>query len=294
MISWLGGEGGVQLLTGQSTNLVLNHYTLHTCLPSLVETGTSPFGQNLSCICSPLGFSVNWSRYHCGNAAWWTSSCGFAAWTWHLYSSKWNLWMWWQQVVLEPCIKHFLSLCGGTLFSSRVLLVISLRKKVSPCSHFEFITYLHKVHHPPFHVPFSCENCTLHLFIKINSRSHVLFFVGMFTGIAATWWSLRSCIIVSIFISFKNLIYWCFKCLLRHIIIDHYNFKLRINIINFFNAGWLWSVFAMYFPFFLLVSFHDEGWSSSDESTADFFLVYDMGICLTCTWSSLLFWGLSI
>ena len=35
----------------------------------------------------------------------------------------------------------------------------------------------------------------------------------------------------------------------------------------------------MYFPFFLLVFFHYEGWSSSDELTADFFLCF-------LTWAS--------
>ena len=98
----------------------------------------------------------------------------------------------------------------------------------------------------------------------------------MFTGIAATWWSLRSCMIVSTSISFKNLIYWFFGCLLRHVIIDQYNLRLRINIINFLNAGWLWSVFCYVF---LLVFFHNEGWSSSDESTANFFLCF-------LTWAS--------
>jgi hypothetical protein len=35
--------------------------------------------------------------------------------------------------------------------------------------------------------------------------------------------------------------------------------------------------FALYFPFFLLVFFHDEGWLASDESTANFFLCFFAG-----------------
>jgi hypothetical protein len=31
-------------------------------------------------------FSANWSRYHCGDAVWWTCSVGFAALMRHLYS----------------------------------------------------------------------------------------------------------------------------------------------------------------------------------------------------------------
>ena len=219
-------------------------------LPSLVETATSPFGQNLSFICcSPGFFLASWSRYHCGNVVWWTSSLGFAALTQCLYLSKWNPWMWWQQVVLEPYIKHSFSLHGDILFSLRVLLVTSLDN--SELSHFlfEYITYLHKVHHLPFHVPFSCENCTWHLFIKINSRLHVLsVFVGMLTRIAGRWRALRSCSMVSTFISFRKLIYWCIRCLLRLIIIDLWHTSSTSSILGDF--GWF---FALCFPFFLLI-----------------------------------------
>ena len=204
--------------------------------------------------------------------------------------------MWWWQVVLEPRIKQSFSFRGGILFCSRALSVVSLNESESSYSLFECITYLHKVHHLPFHVPFSFENCTSHLFVKINSRSRALsVFVGMFTGIGARWRSLRSCMMVSTFISIRNLTYWCFGCLLRLIIVTLCNLAPGINLIDFFNAGWLSSVFCSGFAF--LFACFDLCWRFVIlwRINSIFLPMFtDRCICLTCTRSPLPFWGLSI